>query len=405
MEDALELMPDILGDESVGVRYAINGLISLTPDGMPALGETPEVRGLWSVAASWIKEGPGIARTVAEWMTTGTSEIDAHTGDIARFHPHQRTRSYVRQRAYEHFSDTYAIVHPKEQAYSARNVRLAPMHAQEVGLGALFIEGGGWERPLYYESNSALLDDYAGRLMDRGDTWESKNWSPIINAEHLALRDRVGLVDLSAFCSFDVQGPGVVDYLQRLAVSQVDVAIGRVIYTSLLTPAGGIKADLTIMRLGPGVLPDRHRWRDRRPGQGVVRAQPAVRRQRAALRCDVGLDHDRRVGSAGPRPGRRADRGRRRQRGLRLRHLPGRSTSPACRSSRRGSPMSASSAGSCTCRSRPAPGCGTCSGRPVRRWASCRSGSASTRRRPGSRRATGPTATSWAPSTTWSRPA
>jgi glycine cleavage system aminomethyltransferase T/glycine/D-amino acid oxidase-like deaminating enzyme len=251
MEDALELMPDILGDESVGVRYAINGLISLTPDGMPALGETPEVRGLWSVAASWIKEGPGIARTVAEWMTSGTSEIDVHTADIARFHPYQRTRSYIRQRAYEHFSDTYAIVHPKEQAYSARNVRLAPMHTQEVALGAAFIEGGGWERPLYYESNASLLDEYAGRLLERGDTWESKNWSPIINAEHLAMRDRVGLVDLSAFCAFDVVGPGVVDYLQYLAVSQVDVGIGRVIYTSLLTPNAGIKADLTIMRLGP----------------------------------------------------------------------------------------------------------------------------------------------------------
>ena len=158
MEDALELMPDILGNEAVGVRYAINGLISLTPDGMPAIGETPEVRGLWSVAASWIKEGPGIARTAAELMTTGTSEIDAHTADIARFHPHQRTRSYVRARAFEHFTDTYAIVHPKEQAYSARNVRLAPMHTQEVVLGALFIEGGGWERPLYYESNASLLD-------------------------------------------------------------------------------------------------------------------------------------------------------------------------------------------------------------------------------------------------------
>ena len=78
MEDALELMPEILGNEAVGVRYAINGLISLTPDGMPAIGETPEVRGLWSVAASWIKEGPGIARTAAELMTTGSSEIDAH---------------------------------------------------------------------------------------------------------------------------------------------------------------------------------------------------------------------------------------------------------------------------------------------------------------------------------------
>ena len=76
MEQALELVPEILRDERVGVRYAINGLLSLTPDGMPILGETAEVKGLWSVAAVWIKEAPGIARTVAEWMTHGTPEID-----------------------------------------------------------------------------------------------------------------------------------------------------------------------------------------------------------------------------------------------------------------------------------------------------------------------------------------
>ncbi len=250
LEDALELMPEVLGDEGVGVRYAINGLISLTPDGGPALGETPEVRGLWSVAASWIKEGPGIARTVAEWMTSGSPEIDPHEGDVARFHPHQRTRSYVRERAYEHFSDTYAIVHPARQATSARAVRLPPMYERERDLGAVFVEAAGWERPLWYESNRPLLAEFAGRLLERGDTWEAQEWSPIINAEHLALRERAGLVDLSAFCAFDVTGPGALDYLQTLAVAQLDVPIGRVVYTSLLTPAGGFKADLTIMRLG-----------------------------------------------------------------------------------------------------------------------------------------------------------
>ncbi len=251
MEDALELMPEILGDESVGVRYAINGLISLTPDGGPALGETPEVRGLWSVAASWIKEGPGIARTVAEWMTSGNPEIDPHEGDVARFHPHQRTRSFVRARAYEHFSDTYAIVHPARQAASARPVRLPPMYEREREWGAVFVETGGWERPLWYESNRGLLAEYAGRLLERGDTWEAQEWSPIINAEHLALRERAGLVDLSAFCHFDLTGPGVVEYLQGLAVAQMDVPVGRVVYTSLLTEAGGVRADLTVMRLGP----------------------------------------------------------------------------------------------------------------------------------------------------------
>ena len=86
MEHALELMPEIVGDESVGVKYAINGLIALTPDGMPLLGETPEVKGLWSAAAVWVKEGPGVGKSLAEWMVTGESHIDLHASDISRFH-------------------------------------------------------------------------------------------------------------------------------------------------------------------------------------------------------------------------------------------------------------------------------------------------------------------------------
>ena len=85
--------------------------------------------------------------------------------------------------------------------------------------------------------------------MPREAEWESRWWSPIINAEHLAMRDRVGMVDLSAFVIFDVTGPGACEYLERLAVNKVDVAPGRTVYTPLLNAAGGILADLTIMRL------------------------------------------------------------------------------------------------------------------------------------------------------------
>src|SRR5580698_3471604 len=98
---ALELMPDLLGDERVGVRYAINGLISMTPDGHPLLGETPEVPGLWSVAASWIKEGPGIGRAVAEWMSGQVPSVDVDEANIARFYPSQRTVAHVQARARE----------------------------------------------------------------------------------------------------------------------------------------------------------------------------------------------------------------------------------------------------------------------------------------------------------------
>jgi glycine cleavage system aminomethyltransferase T/glycine/D-amino acid oxidase-like deaminating enzyme len=251
LERALELIPDILADPSVGIRHAINGLLSLTPDGLPILGETPEVKGLWSVCAIWIKEAPGIARSVAEWMTTGAPEIDPGGSDISRFHPNQKTRAHIRVRTAEGFNKTYGIVHPREQWASNRGVRLSSFYDRERALGAVFFETVGWERPNWYESNARLLADYGDRVMPRRYEWDARWWSPIINAEHLAMRDRVAMADLSAFVVLDITGPGACEYLQRMAVVQMDVPSGRVVYTQLLNQAGGIKADLTIMRLGP----------------------------------------------------------------------------------------------------------------------------------------------------------
>ncbi|MFI5068234.1 MAG: aminomethyltransferase family protein, partial [Streptosporangiales bacterium] len=96
-----------------------------------------------------------------------------------------------------------------------------------------------------------LVERYEGRLMPRSAEWDARWWSPVINAEHLAMRESCALVDLSAFAIFDVTGPSSLDLVQSLAVAQLDVAPGRVVYTSLLHERGGFKADLTIMRLGP----------------------------------------------------------------------------------------------------------------------------------------------------------
>ncbi|MBA2374064.1 MAG: FAD-dependent oxidoreductase [Chloroflexi bacterium] len=249
-EQGLELVPDILGDEGVGIRHSINGLLSLTPDGMPILGEAPEVRGLWSAAAIWIKEAPGIARAVAEWMTHGSPEIDLHSSDVARFYDHQRTRAHIEARAAEGFNKTYGIVHPMEQWASRRDVRLSPADIRLRELAPVYFEAAGWERPFWYGVNERLLSEYGERVMPRDGEWESRWWSPIINAEHLAMRDRVGMVDLSAFVILDVSGSGSLAYLQGLVVNQVDVEPGRVVYTPLLNEAGGIVADLTVMRLG-----------------------------------------------------------------------------------------------------------------------------------------------------------
>jgi glycine cleavage system aminomethyltransferase T/glycine/D-amino acid oxidase-like deaminating enzyme len=249
MEQALELFPEIVGDETVGIKHQINGILSLTPDGMPVLGETPEVKGLWSAAAVWIKEGPGVGKSLAEVMTHGESEIDLHSSDIARFWEHQKTRTHVRARTAEGFNKTYGIVHPSEQWESNRGVRLSPFHERERELGAVFFEVAGWERPHWYESNAPLLEEYEDRVAPREAEWDSRWWSPIVNAEHLAMRDRAALIDLSAFAVFDVAGPGALDVLQTISMRQIDVGVGRVVYTPWLTPGGGFRSDLTVMRL------------------------------------------------------------------------------------------------------------------------------------------------------------
>ncbi|HET7244803.1 MAG TPA: glycine cleavage T C-terminal barrel domain-containing protein [Streptosporangiaceae bacterium] len=222
----------------------------MTPDGHPLLGEMPEVKGLWSAAASWIKEGPGCGRVVAELMSGRVPTVDVHEADVARFYPCQQTVAHVRARAREGFNKMYGIVHPAEQWESGRPLRVSPCYQREVDLGAVFFETAGWERPHWYGSNEALLARYAGRLAERPAEWDARWWSPIINAEHLAMRDSCGLVDLSAFAVFDITGPAALDAVQSLVVAQADVRRGRVIYTSLLDPEGGFMADLTVMRLG-----------------------------------------------------------------------------------------------------------------------------------------------------------
>jgi glycine cleavage system aminomethyltransferase T/glycine/D-amino acid oxidase-like deaminating enzyme len=253
LEQAYELMPELLGAEGAEMRYAINGLLSLTCDGMPILGES-HVKGLWTAAAVWIKEGPGIGRAVAEVMTHGYSEIDIANSDIARFHEHQKRREHTRLRTTESFIKTYGIIHPAEQYESDRGQRKSPMHDSQQKLGAAFFETAGWERPHWYESNAGLLDQYGDAVMPREHEWDSRWWSPIINAEHLRMREAAGVIDLSAFQILDIEGPAgsgsALASVQQTCVAQCDVAVGKVIYTPVLDANGGFRSDLTVMRLG-----------------------------------------------------------------------------------------------------------------------------------------------------------
>ena len=246
MAAAGEVLPSLKG---VGLTRRFNGIFSFTTDGFPVLGESPQVRGFWSAQAVWITHGGGVGKAVAEWIVNGEPTTDLRESDIRRFHAHDYSRSYVRARAAQQYREVYDIIHPRQQIADPRNLRLSPFYTRQRELGAVFFENAGWERPQWYEVNEGLLDCLTVPGASR-DGWEAREWSPTVAAEHVATRERVAMFDLTPFATFEVTGPGSLAALQRLTTNEMNKPVGTITYTSMLTPRGGIKCDLTVTRLG-----------------------------------------------------------------------------------------------------------------------------------------------------------
>ncbi|NKB66023.1 MAG: FAD-dependent oxidoreductase [Candidatus Latescibacteria bacterium] len=240
---AVQLMPALDG---IDLSYKINGLFSFTPDGMPLMGPAPEVAGFWLAEAVWITHAGGVGKTIAEWMVEGVPSMDLREADINRFAPHARTTEYARVRGAQQYREVYDIIHPRQPLQQPRPLRLSPFHPRLEALDAVFFESAGWERPQWFGSNEALPE--IGEVPVR-QGWAARFWSPVQGAEHLATRRRGALCDLSPLTKIEVAGSGALAFLQRLAANQIDRPVGRVVYTPLLDQQGGIRADLTIVRL------------------------------------------------------------------------------------------------------------------------------------------------------------
>ncbi|GIV70668.1 FAD-dependent oxidoreductase [Caldilinea sp.] len=242
---AQELIPALRG---AGLSHAFNGMFAFTVDGFPVMGESA-VRGLWTAVGVWITHAGGVGKAIAEWMTYGEPAIDVHEADINRFLPHQKTRRYIDLRCAQNYREVYDIVHPLQPIGEPRNLRLSPFHRRLVEQGAVFFQSAGYEVAQWYEANACLLAKYAARIPQRSG-WEARFWSPIQGAEHLEVRNNVGLFNLAALAVIEVRGPGSLAFLEWLCANRIDRPIGKVIYTSLLNARGGIQADLTVVRLG-----------------------------------------------------------------------------------------------------------------------------------------------------------
>ena len=254
LEKAFETTP-ILNELGWDERSSFNGLLSVTTDAGSLIGESPEVRGFWLCEAVWVKDGPGCARLCAELMVNGKTQVDMHSFDIARLYPEQKEKEFVKSRAFENSQTIYTpAVHPREPYISEREKFVSPFYEREKELGGYFDnEVARWERAFAYESNREKLQDYLKDIPVRENEWDGRHVPyELANAEHLAMSDSVGMINLSHFPIMDIEGPDAEKMLEYLSVAKVggNTPIGKVIYTNFLDEDGGVHADLTISRLG-----------------------------------------------------------------------------------------------------------------------------------------------------------
>ncbi|HEY3427727.1 MAG TPA: glycine cleavage T C-terminal barrel domain-containing protein, partial [Acidimicrobiia bacterium] len=190
-----------------------------------------------------------VGKVMARWITEGDPGMDVSVADINRFHDHQSNHSFLSRQSKYFYEIGFDILHPNEVASSVRNLRLAPYHDRTEALGAFYVPFASYETPYYYQSNAPLVEEFSDRI-PRRHGYDATAWSPIIGAEHLALRERAGLVDWSASIGpLEISGPGSLSYLDYLCTNDIDIPVGEVTYTLILTPRGTVKRDVTIARL------------------------------------------------------------------------------------------------------------------------------------------------------------
>jgi len=251
LERAMELTP-ILGELGYRESHSFNGLLQVTTDGGPSIGESQKVSGLWYAVAIWVKDGPGMAKLLADWMTDGRTEIDHHAIDYSRFYPHQMEEQYIHDRCYESAFKIYnPAVHPREPYSKGRNIRTSPFYEREKELGGYFMEIGGWERAHGYAANEHLLEKYGDRVPVRENEWDNRHFWRVSNAEHLAMSEDCGMVNLSHFAIYDVSGPDHVALMEWICAARIggDHMVGKGIYTHFLDDEGMVRADLTVLRM------------------------------------------------------------------------------------------------------------------------------------------------------------
>ena len=227
-----------------GIQTFFNGPESFTPDDRYLLGPAPELDNFF-VAAGFnsigIQSAGGVGKVLADWIVDGHPPMDLWDVDVRRVMPFQANRRYLRDRTTEALGLLYAMHWPFFSPESARPVRVSPLHERLAAQGACFGELCGWERANWF-APKGIQPTYRY-------SYGRQNWFEYSAAEHRAVRETVGLFDLSSFGKFLLQGDDAEVVLNRVSANDVAVAPGQVVYTQWLNERGGIEADLTVTRL------------------------------------------------------------------------------------------------------------------------------------------------------------
>jgi len=230
--------------EKAGIHTFFNGPESFTPDDAYHLGRSPEMENVW-VAAGFnsigIQSAGGAGMALAQWMQDKEKPFDLGDVDISRMQPFQGNKKYLFERSKETLGLLYADHFPFRQKESARGVRRTPFHEHLKSKGAVFGEVAGWERANWF-SNTGQSDEYRY-------SWKRQNWFENSAREHMAVRENVGLYDMSTFGKIRVEGKDAESFLNYLCGANLSVNIGKIVYTQFLNSKGGIEADVTVTRL------------------------------------------------------------------------------------------------------------------------------------------------------------
>lgn len=242
LEKAMARVPRTL---DAGIMKFFCGPESFTPDLAPIVGEAPELRNYFVCAglnSIGIISGGGLGRIMAHWIMNGRPDVDVTGFNIDRLHRYQNTPQFRAHRVTEALGMVYKCHYPAYQHQTARGVKRSPIHHFLQKQGAQFRDVSGWEGADWFAG--------VGKEAKIGPlSWGKHEWFPNWASEHEAIRNGVGMIDMSFMSKFLVQGKDAGKMLDYLSTAHVDGDVGRITYTQWLNVDGKMEADLTVCKL------------------------------------------------------------------------------------------------------------------------------------------------------------